>query len=663
MRGKGVLIGLLVICSLLPVVSTRTPISPDLCKSESPFCFAETDVFQMLQDVDLIDEPNFHICGESDEFSYLHSDFFDNDFGVSMMTWNHTANNTVTTDDGVCLKKSFDWLYTSEYPRSGFATVEYAFDLGGDFDYSSTMRGYVHFRVWLETPSGETRYIGGSSLPTGYSFDNETFYFGFNVGHAWDEVVNDASPNPDNTFSVCVGFYPDIDFFYANTGLEPWQLYSGSVTLLVKSLEVELTRGTSEDSDEVASPIWENHWETSPANKEDFPRNYPPILDRRIEDNCRGLEILDDGSIVSLVYSYYDDGTVRFNDMVIQRWGATTNFLWYKRILNFIPRAMTSDGENIYVAGTRNGVPFLSKWTEAGRLVWNSTWDLGLGVTGLCITTDSEGSTYLYLERYNGSAAIIVDSYMIKVDMDGGEVWQKCLNQTRITEMYAGNGTSIFTNERWPGIVKEWDFNGNILSTITRMDYFLVDSDSLITIEYQDSNLNILTLNRTGYDGTTIWSTDLSIVYPPDYHEKLILYDVEIASDGSILLLIHLDRFAKEYRLYRFFENGTLDCFKIVGWMPLMSVWKSYYMVPSTNGLVYFYAREYQTIHSNPDHPEYVEYDDLFFKVEAYNYTNYVTPLIPLVLVPYISAGVGIVTLVVVIFIIRRWRISISSNQ
>jgi len=636
---------------------------------ESSFCIAETVVNQLLHDADLLEEPDYHIIGDSGEFSYDHLDFYDYDFGVSVMTWNHTANNSITVDDCVYFQQSFNWMYTSEYPRSGYAIIEYAFDVSGDFDYSETMRNYVYFQVWLETPSGDTHHISGSRLPSAYLFENKTMDFGFSVGHAWDELVNDDSPSPNNIFNICVGFSPDGNFFYADTGLEPWQLYSGSVSLFVKSFEVVLTKGTPEDSRGVSRPIWENHWETSPQNKIDFPTDYPPILDRGIDDSCRGIILLDDDSIVSLVHTYYNDATVRFDDMVLQRWGPTCNLLWYRRVINFIPGALASDGESIYVAGTRNGNVFLSKWNNDGNLVWNNTWDFGLTERANLLAVDSEGSTYLYLEQYNNTGYPSSGSFLIKADKDGNEIWQKSLNDTKLVELYAGNGTSFFTHDLASGFVSEWDSEGNILSTITQAFLFRVDSNSLVTVDstaFQSDSVhpggywNILVLNRTGLHGSTLWSKNLFIEYAPDYREQIYVYDIEITPDGSILLLLYLSRYAKEYRLYRYFENGTLDGFKIVGWMPLMGVWKSYHMIPSGDGLVYFYAHEYQSIKPNPYYPEYVRYYDLLNKIEAYNYTSYTSPFNPIQLVPYILVGAGAVILVGVISITRRKKTSLE---
>ena len=419
MRGKGLLVVILVSCLVTPIVTTPSLVSCTPGNPETSFCVAETTVNQMLLDSDLFEEPEFHIIGESGEFSYAHLDVHDNDFGVSLMTWNHTANSSITTDDCVYFSSSFDWMHISEYPRSGYAIIEYAFNVSGDFALSETMRSYVYFQVWLETPNGDTHHLSGSHLPTGYSFENKTIDFGFTVGHAWDEIVDEISPN--NTFDICVGFSPDGNFLYADNGLAPWQLYSGSVSLFVKSIEVILTRGTSEDSVDVSSPIWENHWETSAQNKIDFPTNYPPILDRGVDDTCQGIVLMDDASIVSLVHSYYNDATIRFDDMVLQRWGPTCNLLWYRRVIDFVPRALATDGESIYVGGSRNGNVFVSKWNEDGSLVWNSTWDLGLTEQVSKLAVDAESSTYLYIEQYNitWNAWSFAGSYLLKIDRDG----------------------------------------------------------------------------------------------------------------------------------------------------------------------------------------------------------------------------------------------------
>jgi len=93
-----------------------------------------------------------------------------------------------------------------------------------------------------------------------------------------------------------------------------------------------------------------------------------------------------------------------------------------------------------------------------------------------------------------------------------------------------------------------------------------------------------------------------------------------------------------------------------------MGVWKSYHMIPSGDGLVYFYAYEYQTVAPNLGHPEYVRYYNLFNKIEAYNYTSYTIPFSLMQFIPYIVLGGGVVILIGVISIIRRKRLSATQG-
>lgn len=642
---------MLIVCLSLPtVLPPSSPVNKPI-EVEAAHTIAEADVDPMFPDVDLYQAPQYGIAGESGEFSYFHSAFYDDDQGVSMMMWNHTANTTLTSDDGVYFEKMFDWPH-DEYPRSMHLSFEFAFEFIGDFIYSSTMRRYGTLRFYLITPAGEAHIIGYYWPPSGYYYQTYTIDCQPNIGTIWYEVLNDDSPDRNTTFTLRAGLFPGTDFFQGTAGSEAWRIYSGSMTLFMKSLDLLLTKGTPEDSEEVASPIWEGHWVTSPQNKED----YPPILTHGISDWSKGLAVLDDGSLVSLIHSHYDDEEYGFEDMVLLHWDTFANLLWYRRVDNCEPEAITSDGEYIYVTGSKDNAAFLSKWSANGDVVWGEIWDTDLANRGTCLAVDTEGSIYIHLRKRNATSGYYIDNHLVKVDANGDTVWYKFLNQTSYAGIYTGNSTSFFTFESVSRTLKEWDDQGNHLSTIEKVDFARVDLESLIVlrrlgfsdVNYPNQHWTKINLNRIEFDGTTVWSKNISIEYFPDYKENIVIREVEIAPDGSILILLFLDRYAEEYRLYHFLANGTFDWYRVVGWQPLRGVWDSYQMEAGSNGLVYLYALEFET---------YGNYlGDLVTRIEAYNYTNYTPPLILPQHQPYILIGAGVIGLLTFVLVIRRKR-------
>jgi hypothetical protein len=532
-------------------------------------------------------------------------------------------------------------------------SCEFAFEFIGDFIYSSTMRRYGTLRLYLLTPAGETHIVGYYWAPSGYYYETYTIDCQPSIGTIWYEVLNDDSADRNTTFTLRVGLFPGTDFFHGTAGSEPWRVYSGSMTLFVKSLDLLLTRGTPEDAEEVVRPIWEGYWDTSPQNKDD----HPPYLTHGISDWSKGLAVLDDKSLVSLIHSHYDDEEYGFEDMVLLHWDEFTNLLWYRRVGHCEPEAIATDGESIYVTGSKDGAAFLSKWSANGDVIWEETWDADMADRGTCLAVDSEGSIYLHLRRRNVTSGYYIDGHLIKIDANGDEVWDKFLNQTWYAGIYTGNSTSFFTFESMSRILTEWDSQGNNLSTIEEVDFARIDSESLIVLRrlrfddasYPYQHWTKIGLNRLEFDGTTVWSENVSIEYFPDYKENIYVRDVEIAPDGSILLLLFLDRYAEEYRLYRYFANGTFDWYRVVGWQPLRGVWDSYQMEAGSNGLVYLYALEHET---------YGNYlGDLVTRIEAYNYSDYTPPLILPQHQPYILIGAGGVVLLVLVLGIRRKRI------
>ena len=648
MRGKGALFFIIIIILNSPITITQIPTTSYEDK-ESFHHVAEADVNQMFDDVDLIEEPDYNIAGDSGEFSYYHSAFYDNDQGVSMLIWDHVANTSIETNDGVYIEKDFEWQY-DEYPKSMHISIEFAFNVSGDFSYYNSR--YASMSFWFDTPYGETSPTECHFISSGYYYQNYTVDCQELIGSVWKDYTNDPSTDKNGTAKLCIGLFPGFEFFLGSPETVPWQHVTGSVQLLVKSLDFVMTRGTPEDSEEVASPVYESPWKTSPANKDDI----PPDLSYDIHDECIGIVSLDDETVVSVMHSHYNDVVNVIDDMVILHWGPTTSLLRTTRVIDCEPSDITTDGQDIYVTGTSNMNAFLSKYNPNGELIWNRTIDSGLNEQGKLVAVDTEGSVYWFVERFDVETGWhFADSSLYKLDEDGTDIWNQFLNLTHITEMYTGNNTSLFTYEPRNQLLKTWDSDGNVLTTREGIDSFRVYDKDLITlsIEYVGTSTHKwglsgqYILERTGPSGQILWSKAISIQLYPDYQEHPFLIDFDVAPDGSILLLFYLERFSEEYRLYRYFANGTLDNYQVIGWAPRISVWYSDYDIAvNSNGLVYFFATEFQTYENY--------FADPVFKIEAYNYTTYTRPLILNQILPYVLLFSGIAGILAVSLLLRR---------
>jgi len=612
---------------------------------------AEASVFQVLSDPELDSEPSVIISGNSSEFSSFFSHGFWGDNGVMMLHWDHTANTSLVSalrepylgGDFICFTKSFVWPY-EELPSSGYLSGDFGVEMTGDFSYMNPFDKYVYVTVWMIDPLGkwESVYRG---FPPGPWFEHRV------IGLQWDwstfeTVVKDDSgyqDAPNDTVTLAFGFTPSYHFFSGDSGSEPWRIYTGSMMLAVANLSLTLSVGTPLNSTEIVMPVWEQSWEGDVNGELVWP-------------HYRGLATSDDDSTYTLSSTGYIWSQGSTDDIVLQKWNPELSRIWTKRFEDIAGYSIATCGEYIYIGGCiaseAGADACILKVAEDGSIVWESGFDLGAYSRVETLDVSPAGMIYAGTYRLNSSEDN-QPAYLVKLNSNGDLLWFREIGSepTRPLQVCTVGEDDIYTSESWPYFFTHWDSAGNTVGNASTTNLIATDHSYVYSVNqnwypFPSSHWErwtVLTVTKSTPQEGIVWSRNITVEYWPHYKEYLEILDLEVAPDGSVLLLTYLDRFANEYRLYKINESNTEVWNGIIG-VTNEGFTKSYNQVAAgLGGLAYLIGRNY--LGPGKD----------FAVIDAYNYTDYMKPFFSSRDIPTLMLYGSVVILLIAIPLFARF--------
>ena len=189
---------------------------------------------------------------------------------------------------------------------------------------------------------------------------------------------------------------------------------------------------------------------------------------------------------------------------------------------------LVADDGGYYIIGTANldiygtgksGDIYLIRTDENGAVLWEKTYGGEKAEEGLSITRTSDGNLLL-AGNTNSAGAGGADAYLVKVDLDGNEIWAKTFGSP-LDEM-------VFARELADGSLLLW---GNVVDP---QDF--VADPGLAGYDGQAGRSNIY-LVKTDANGNELWARKFG-----DKNNLIVSGGVE-APDGGFVVLASLLRF------------------------------------------------------------------------------------------------------------------------
>ena len=590
---------LLVIFLIIGQIGVVSEIVNGELESSSNSIPSSISIEDFIEDPYFDSEPDTIIEGTSGEFSSnYHQGVDEEDFNYMELTWNHVANTSldfrIEEDDNLpdCLdfiyfSQEFEWPY-NEKPMKAEFQFNYSASLTGSF--ATEQYGNLMFRVyvWAIDSSGNWLRIYESREAMYSEIYREIravpTYFG--LQDIWGGMIEESTglqEDPADTVKVAIGLAPTYRFethpFYED---DPWEFFEGSVNVRVKSMELWVYMEEDTPPSQVLLPIHSSTWEYSV--REVFP-DVPDEFENSSE-LFRDIETDTDGSVYVLCdsyssYDYYEEEGNRFAYQFLLKYNSRLELIWAKHLENqTYGRTMAIHDGNIYTTGyiktsdaTQSTDLLVTKWSPEGDVVWQTQWGGIYDEEGGGIAVSLDGSIYVWAVYWNiRFEPEFGKSSFLKLDSSGTLLW----NKTSPVSLWPGTGgleilpdglycsqsgsvekRDLTCEHLWyldeDAFAVNFDDSGNIYTATTSLAPGIPSDGLLVTTGKWDSN------------GSELWKSNYSIPLPDGSLLDIRPVSIDVAPDGSVLVLCHEWELTRDYHLVKFDSIGSFLWDKIIG--------------------------------------------------------------------------------------------------
>ncbi|MGY5854167.1 MAG: hypothetical protein RTU92_11410 [Candidatus Thorarchaeota archaeon] len=561
----------LLVCILLLISSLSTWTIKSIPTKERESVPAALDFWQMVPDPYLETEADAFVNGTSGEFLY------DYENGTMHLNWTHTAGTELdfrSEDDStypsfydfVYFTQSLEWSY-EELPYFVIGDLNFSLHRSGDF-LLSTAADWFNVYVWLIDSSGNWNSV----LSSTESYQHQFPISSSESSEIWSGMIEDelgVQEDPTDMLTIGVGLAPAHRFHYFN-GQEPWQIYSGAVSVNISSIALYAVRDVEPDPANHLSPLFNR---TFKSDIHDLLPSYQGTITDVIE---RFFSVTKDpdGNIYltgesASPYEIYLDQQTRERHQYIVKYDPSLNRQWVVRNDNQTSgRAITYHNGHLYTTGLfRHGDPdyynvLLTKWDLSGRKIWQKEWGGEYDQVGVASGVHQDGSIYVVVSDYDIRSEPpdgYTNSSILKFDGSGNIIWSKPLPWSTYFddsgELWILDSHLIYSYHSIIAI----DFDGSVLWQ-KPADYVTCDENGTIYSVRQDyyTNNDGLNISKLDSNGNEIWNVRYEIKYPLDLYEYLYPIDIALTTDDKLLVLIQGGQYDRTYRLLKYSLHGTL---------------------------------------------------------------------------------------------------------
>ena len=654
----------MMLCGLLFMVPVESVNNRALNVAENTKTPSDISISQILPDPELQTAPAAFVNGTSNEFTYNHTP------GDMSFNWTHVAGTALdyrssgdtvhpSFNDFVYFSQSFNWSYES-VPDKAQITLSYKTTMSGSFATESHGVNMFKIYVWMVNPAGDwTRVYFSPTYPhqMSPSFNRTVgFYLSYwEIDQIWGAIFedqNDNLENSNNCIQVLVGLAPTYDFLdYQETA--PWTFYNGSVMISTSSLSLDVAMHEALDPTTHLTPLYNESYGSTIGDVYSSSTIDPtiPLSDRVFAMATDSHDNIYLTGMSLVTYETYQEYGVTQRHQTLIKYGPTLDRAWIVRNDNQTAgNAIAIQGDYIYTSGyTQYSAPkykdmLLTKWTASGGKVWEVEWGYDYDQIGVALGVQSDGSVYVVVSDYNLYGPTAQDSYarsnLLKFNTVGTLLWNKSLPYC--TYFDRSGDLEVFEDHllyQIPGLVCYLDLNGTVL---WQKVAWCATSDESGTIYAITDRAAWLELSELDSEGTSTWTKQIEIIYENGWVELLWPLDVSFTSVGEILVLFRGNHIDFTCHLQKYSRNGTL----IQSWTIEDDSWPQYseagtiMIEAAPSGLMYLATSTSSRVMST------------CISIQCYvigEYTLPSSPDIDIMSILVVSAGVGVLALVVLV--------------
>ncbi len=538
--------------------------SPLLIAVEANFVSAQTSPTfsgELLPDPYFTQEPYVEIGSSSTEFDYEYS--LVGGIGSIALIWTHTAGYQLNYSGSYPLccheyarvSEEISLDLFNETPQASKISASVEIDCTGDFATEDIL-DYMWEVNFLIYRAGSYRPYTIKTFSDLSNGDSEEIEFITSKTQTMAYFDNDGIPQSSTLFLELI---PTSIFGETMGDNSPWEDYSGSVTVTINHMSVEVMLEDESSLPPILSPKYNT---TYPSNESSQIIGIDSAGDNTIHQFR--YDSLNYGNEFSL-WTLASNHQILRNNSIFQE----SQSSGYYGLINYV-----SSNDRIALLSAFGNYPMSSVYIlcldSQGNFLWNSTTSLYYSDIPFIVDFDSSGNLLVFVvsDRNAGNQPIIFS--ILKFDNQGNRIWNKTLLTISFYEYMAsaigGNMRNLYGFEcvandllvGFDGKVMKYDSNGNQVWSREHSHIALCADPQGGFYTFSRKHGFLSELTKWDTNGNIAWNTSLGWNYGSRWIEYPYINVIAIGPSGYLHLVLSYDRIHPCTVLTRVAPTGQL---------------------------------------------------------------------------------------------------------